>query len=165
MLETQAGELDLRGMEVDIDVVQHPVVQRPMVFELERAQRMGDALQGVADAVGVVVHRIDTPVRARTLMRDVTYPIQHGVAQIDVGAGHVDPGAQNVFAIGELTGPHAREQIEILIDRAIPVGAVRTGLGQGPSRQADLFGGGTVDERLARADQILGEFVEFLEVV
>jgi hypothetical protein len=33
----------------------------PMVLKLQSAKRVGDALEGVTYAVGVVVHRVDDP--------------------------------------------------------------------------------------------------------
>ena len=43
-------------------------------------------------------------------------PVQHRVAQVDVGRGHVDFGAQHPRPVGELAGAHALEEIEVLVD-------------------------------------------------
>ena len=42
-----------------------------MVLELERAQRVGDALDGVALPVGEVVERVDAPLVAGPVVRDL----------------------------------------------------------------------------------------------
>ena len=99
-----------------VDLVDAPVVQRPVVLELERAQRMRDALDRVAERVRVVVHRIDRPGVAGVLVRHLLDPVQRRVAQVDVAAGHVDLRAQGARAVGELAGAHAPEQVEVLVD-------------------------------------------------
>ena len=44
--------------------LEQPVVERAMVLELQRADRMRDVLQRIGDGVRVVVHRIDAPLVA-----------------------------------------------------------------------------------------------------
>jgi len=48
-----------------------PVVERPVILELERADRVRDALEGIRDAVCVVVERIDAPAIAGTVVARV----------------------------------------------------------------------------------------------
>src|SRR4051812_32138865 len=81
---------------------------------------MGDTLDGIRLAVSVVVARIDRPRVAGAGMRGVQDPVQHGVAQVDVAGSHVDPGAQHTRAVLKFTGLYAPEQVEILLDRALP---------------------------------------------
>ena len=45
-----------------------PVVERAMVLEFERADRMRDAFDRIALAVRPVVHRIDAPLVAGAMM-------------------------------------------------------------------------------------------------
>ena len=78
---------------------------------------------------------------------------------------HVDLGAQHAGAVRELAGAHAVEQIEVLLHRAVPVGAVLAGLGQGAAVGPDLVLALVVDVGLAGADQVLGPVVELLEIV
>ena len=40
------------------------------------------------------VHRVDTPLVTRVVVRGMTYAVDRGVAQVDIGAGHVNFGAQ-----------------------------------------------------------------------
>ena len=47
----------------------HPVVERSVVLEFQRTQRMGDALDRIRDAMGVVVERIHAPLVAGAVMR------------------------------------------------------------------------------------------------
>ena len=67
-------------------VVEEPVVERPVVLELERADRVGDALDGVRLAVGEIVARIDAPGVAGARMLGVQDAVEHRVAQVDVAA-------------------------------------------------------------------------------
>ena len=59
--QVQARELDLLGM-VYAKLAQEPVVQGAVVFELEAAERVRDALESVGEAVREVVHRVDAPI-------------------------------------------------------------------------------------------------------
>ena len=116
--QVQPGKLDLRRMEVHVHVVEHPVVELAVVLELERAQGVRDAFQGVGEAVGEVVHRVDAPRVAGAVVRGVPDAVEHRIAHDDVGGGHVDPRPQHVRSVRELPGPHAPEEIQVLGHRA-----------------------------------------------
>ena len=136
-----------------------------MVLELQRAERMGHALDGVGLAVGEVVGRVDAPgiTGARVLgMQDA---IEHRVAQVHVARGHVDLGAQHPRAVGKGAGAHLPEKLKALGRRAVAIGAALAGLGQRAPVCADLIGREVVDIGLALLDQVLGPCVELLEVV
>ncbi len=183
VVEVQARELDLLrrrhrhrqaaraqrrgqlGVAGQVELAQEPVVQRPMVLELQRAQRMGDALDRVGNAVRVVVHRVDAPGVAGHLVPDLADAVDRRVAQVDVAAGHVDLRAQGARAIGELAGAHAPQQFEALGHRALAPRRVAARLGQGAAVFAHLLGAEVADEGRALAHQLLGAQVEGLEVV
>ncbi len=165
VVQVQAGELDLLRVAGDGQVVQHPVVERPMVLELQRADGVGDPLQGVGDGVGVVVHRVDAPAVAGAVVALAADAVEDGVAHVHVGRGHVDLGAQHVGAVGELPGAHALEQVEAFLGRALAAGAVDAAFGQRAPVFAHLLGRQVADIRLAGADQVQGEFIELLEIV
>ena len=84
-----------------------PVVKRAMILELERADRMRDPLERVADAVRIVVQRIHAPLVAGPVMPRVPDPIDRRIAHVDVGARHVDLEPQHVCAVGKLPRAHA----------------------------------------------------------
>ena len=88
-------------------------------YEFERADRVGDLLDRVALAVGVVVHRVDAPFVARAVMLGVDDAVHDRVAEQHVGVCHVDLGAQDLFAVGEFALLHALEQVEVLLDGAV----------------------------------------------
>ena len=114
--EVQPGELVLPRPGGDRQVLDQPVVERPVRLELERADRVGDALDRVRLAVREVVRRVDAPRVAGPRMRGVEDPVQHRVAQVDVGRRHVDLRAKHARAVGELAGAHPREEVEVLVD-------------------------------------------------
>ena len=163
--EVESRELVLVGPRRHRQVVDEPVVERPVVLELERADRVGDALDRVGLAVGEVVGRIDAPRVARPRMLGVQDAVQHRVAQVDVGRGHVDPRPQHARAVGELAGAHAREEVEVLLGRPVAPRALAAGLGERAAVLADLVGRQVVDVGLAGLDEVDGPLVELLEVV
>ena len=165
VLERQARKLDLRRVVVDGDVVQHPVVERSVILELQRTQRVRDALQRIADAVREVVHRIDAPVVAGAVVAGMANPIQHRIPQVDVGRRHVDPGAQHARAFGELASLHGAQQAQILGHAAVAVRARRARFGQRAAGGADLFCRQGAHICLAAFDELFGEAVELVEVV
>ena len=137
-----------------------------MVLELEAAHAVGDALDGVLDGVGKVVHRVDAPLVALPVMLGVLDAVDGRVAQVHVGAGQVDLGAQGLFALLELPGTHPAEQVEILLRGTV---APRRGAG-GLARViaavlAHLVAGQVVYVGLAFEDELLGVFIALIEVV
>ena len=146
-------------------VVDQPVVQRPMILELQRAERVRDALDRVRLAVRVVVGGIDAPGVAGARMLGVQDAIQHRIAQVHVGRRHVDLRAQHARAVGELAGAHAAEQVEVLLHRAIAIGRVLPRFGQRAALRAHPIRRRVIHVGLAFADQVLGPFVELLEIV
>ena len=119
----------------------------------------------VGRRVREVVHRVDAPVVARPVVMRAPDAIENRIAHVDVRRRHVDLGAKHVCAILELAGAHPREQIEALLDRAAPVGAVGARLGQRPAKLPDLVEAQAVDVRIAVPDEVHGVLVELLEVV
>ncbi len=160
LLRQRARQLPAVGQFLD-----HPVVERAVVLELERADRVGDALQRVGDAVRVVVERVDAPLVAGAVMGFVPDPVDRRVAHVEVGARHVDLQAQHVRAVRKLARAHPAEQIEVLRDRALAVARRRPGLGQRAARRAHLVGRLAVDIGEPVLDEPLGERVELVVVV
>ena len=162
--EVQAVELDLLRM-IDAEGLDVPIVERAVIFEFQRADGVGDAFDGIALPVRVVVHRVDAPLVAGAVMLGVQDAVHDGVAQVEVGRRHVDFGAERARAIGELAGLHAREEVEILFDAAIAVGALLAGFGGRAAVLADLVGGQVADVGLAGFDQLHGPIVQLVEIV
>ena len=138
--DVEAVELELLGM-VDTEVFDVPIVEGAVVFKFQGANRVGNAFDGVAFAVGVVVHRVDAPLVAGTVMVGVEDTIHDGVAHVEIGRGHVDFGAEGAGSVGEFAGAHAFEEIEIVFDGAVSEGAGGSGFGGGAAGGANLLRG------------------------
>ena len=162
--EVEAVEFDLLRM-IDAEGFDVPIVERAVIFEFEGADGVGDALDGIALPVRVVVHGVDAPLVAGAVMLGVEDAVHDGVAHVEVGRRHVDFGAEGAAAIGELAGLHAGEEVEIFFDAAIAVGALLAGFGGGAAVLADLVGGEVADVGLAGFDELDGPIVELAEVV
>ena len=126
---------------------------------------MGHTLDGVAEPVGEVVHRVDAPVIAGPLVAVMPDSVDHRVPHVDIGRCHVDPGAQDPFAVAVFPGTHPLELGQVLLDAVVPVGAVAAGLRQGSPVFPDLVGGQAVHVRKALSDELEREFVQLLKVV
>ena len=136
-----------------------------MVLELQSAERVGNPLQRVRQRVRVVVHRVDAPRVARSMMRRAANPVQRRIAHVQVGRGHVDLRPQHVLAVFELAGLHAREQIEVLLHRAIAIRAVAARFRERASVCARLISRQFVDVCLALPNQLDGELIQLLEII
>ncbi|KAG1437673.1 hypothetical protein G6F57_020151 [Rhizopus arrhizus] len=64
---------------------QDPVVERPLVFEFQRADAVRDAFQRVFHRVRPAVHRVDAPLVARAVVGGVAHAVHDRVAKVDVG--------------------------------------------------------------------------------
>ena len=98
-------------------------------------------------------------------MGGVQDAVEHGIAQVDVAARHVDLRAQHPGAFGEFARLHAAQQVQILCRRAVAEGAVRPRLCQRAAAGAHLFRRLVVDIGEAPFDQVFRPFVEPVEMV
>ncbi len=172
VVQVEARELVLVVARLrDADRVQVPVVERAVDVELERADRVRDALDGVGLAVGPVVERVDRPrVAAAVVVRVAADAVHQRVAQLHVRVRHhavlrVDPGAEDERAVRVLAAAHLVEEAQVLLDGAVAERAWASGLRHGPAARADLVLGLLVDEREAVLDEADGPRVKLLEVV
>ena len=136
-----------------------------MVFELHRADRVGDALDGVRLPVREVVGRIDAPLVPGPVVRDLEDAVDDGVSHVQVAGAHVDLGAQNARALLEFADSHTLEQLQVLGDRSAAVRALFPDLRQSSSVASDLLLAQVADVGLARLDELDGVGVEGVEVV
>ena len=97
--EVEAVEFDLLRM-IDAEGFDVPIVERAVIFEFQGADGVGDAFDGIALPVRVVVHGIDAPLVAGAVMLGVEDAVHDGVAQVEVGRRHVDFGAQGAAPSG-----------------------------------------------------------------
>ena len=166
MGQLEACELGLvRPVARQGQLFEEPVVQRAMTVELEGAQRVGRALDGIALAVRPVVGGVDDPRVARAVMMATPDAVHDGVTQLHVLVLHVDLGAQHHRAVVELARSHASEQVEVLLDGAIAAGRLDARLAVAAALGADGLEILVVDVGLAVVDEEFGPFVQLLEVV
>src|SRR5262245_8785167 len=126
---------------------------------------MGDVLDRIRLAVREVVARVDLPGIAGTRMMRMQDAIERRVAQVDVAGGHVDLGAQDAGAVGELAGAHAAEEIEVFLHATIAERAILAGLGERAAVDAHLLGRLVVDISRPGTNQVLGPNEELLEII
>ena len=107
-------------------VMKQPIVKRTLIFELEGADAVRDVLERIFNGVRKGIHRVNAPGVTRVVMRGMAYAINRWVAHIDIGAGHVDFGAQNGRTIGQFTLAHVFEPLKVFADGPIPVRTVFT---------------------------------------
>ena len=166
VFEVQACELVLARLRLGhVQLVEDPVVELAIVLELERAHRVGDAFDGVRQAVREVVQGVDAPIVPGTVMVCAADSVQQRIAHQHVRRRHVDSCAQHVRSVLELTRAHAPQKVQALVGRPVPVRAGPPGLGDRAPERADLFLGRRVHVGLAVFDEALGITVELLEVV
>ena len=165
IFELQARELDLPGMTWRIQYIEKPVVEQPVILELQGAERVGDLFDGVRDAMGVIVHGVDTPLVSGLVVAGVADAVDDGIAHIQIGRCHVDLGAQHVAAVGKLAGAHAPEDVEILFHTTVAVGAFLARLFQGAAVLPNLFRAEAVHVGLAGLDQLNCVVVELVEII
>ena len=162
----QLGEFVLLGQRLgQLQAFQDPVVQRPVHHELDRANAVGDALEVVAQAVGVVVQGVDAPGAAGLMVLHVPDPVEEGVAQPEVRRGHVDLRPQGPRPVGKFPRLHPLEEVEVLRHRAPAEGAVGARPVGRPAVFLGLLGAQVADVGLALLDERKRELIERPEVV
>mmetsp|Transcript_5820 Transcript_5820/g.13955 ORF Transcript_5820/g.13955 Transcript_5820/m.13955 type:complete len:211 (+) Transcript_5820:1590-2222(+) len=169
VLEVEARELCLPRVAGDqvrvLQLVQHPVVERAVVLELEGAERVRDLFQGVRNAVREVVHRVDAPLVPGHDMLRLAHPVQGRVSHVEVGAGHVDLRTQTMLAFLVVAVLHLLEHLEVLLHRAVAVRRLLPRRRQRAPVLAHLLGAEALHIRLPLLDQVDGSVVEHIEVV
>ena len=100
------------------------------------------------------------------MMLGVLDAVDGRVTQVHVGAGQVDLGTQGLFALLELPGTHAAEQVQVLLRGAVAVRR-RTGrlAGIGTAVLAHLLTAQVVHIGLALFDELFGVLVTLVKVV
>ncbi len=92
-------------------------------------------------------------------------PVQHRIAQVHVGGGHVDFGPQHLDAVSKFTSPHPAELIQVFLHATTAEGRVLTCFGQGAAILFHLFRGQVINVCFALLNQVLGPLVELLKIL
>ena len=165
--EVETGELDLARARIRIKVkrVEQPVVERAVLLELERADRMRDALDGIGQRMREVVHRVDAPLIARAVMLGMCDAVDDRVAHDEIRRRHVDLRTQHLLAVGKLPRLHAREEVKVLLDAAVAVRALLARLRQRAAICLDLLSREVIDIGKPLLDQRDRKVVELVKVI
>ena len=165
VFQVQTRELVLTRMHRNGDVIQHPVVQTTVVLEFQRAQRVRNAFQRIADAVGEVVHRVDAPLVTGLVVFSELNAVQHRIAHHDERRRHIDFGTQTRFTFFEATGTHFFKQRQVLFHATIAERAVFTRLSQRTAVFTDFVSRQFVDVCQTFVNQFNRVGIQLIEIV
>ena len=138
-LYVQAREFYLPGSGNEAAVGLYPIVQGAVVFEFQRADGMGYALERVFQRVREVVHGIDAPLIARAVVRGAQYAVDDGVAHVDIGRSHIYLGAEHLFAVGVSALLHLGKQAQIFFHAPVSPRAIGSGRSERSARGSYLL--------------------------
>src|ERR1700722_12862296 len=83
--DVEASEFVLMWTRGNREVFDEPIVQRPMILEFQRADRVGNALDRVGLTVRVIVGWVDAPGIAGPRVFRVQDTVENRVTQVHVG--------------------------------------------------------------------------------
>ena len=146
---------------VDVESLQHPVVQFSSDLELKGAERVGDALETVTNGVGVVVEWIDAPAVAHVRMRVELYAVNDWVSESRVGVFVVDLRTQRIGSFFVKTKPHLFKQPQIFLHRSITI-LRRQSFSPLPPH---LLSGLRANKGISLLDELNGILMQYLEVI
>ena len=122
-------------------------------------------LDGIALAVGVVVHGVDAPFVARAMMMSMLDAVEDRITEHHVRMCHVYLRAEHLFTVGILAVAHFTEDTQVLLGSAVPPGALLAGSLHGAASCTDFLLGLVVDVCKSSLDQLFGPFIELVEIV
>jgi len=165
VVQVQAAEFVLTRVRRYRQVVEEPFVQRTVALELQGADGVSDAFDGVRLTVGEVVVGVDAPLVTGLVVVGMADAVHDRIAQVHVRRGHVDLGAQYAGTIRELTGAHAGEPVQVLFHRTVAERAVLARLGEAATVFLGLLRSQVVDVGLAGLDQLHRPVVQLVEIL
>ncbi len=136
-----------------------------MYYELQCADRVGDALEVVALAVGEVIHGVYFPCRAGAVVGCLDDAVHDGVAEVHVGRRHVDFRTEHTGSLIEFACVHAHEEVEVFFGRAVAVRAFLAGSLRSAFLTGDFLAGLVVDISFALLDEAYGQIEELGEII
>ena len=126
---------------------------------------MGDLFQRIRQALGKIVHGVNAPVVAGTVVAGAANPVNDRVTQVKVGRPHIDFRPEYQFAVGKFTGLHPVEQLQVLCHRPLAPGAIAPRLRQGTAVFPDLLGTQAVHVGLALLNQFNGKLEQPCKII
>ena len=102
--------------------------------------------------MGKIVHRINAPFVACTVVGCMENTINDRVTHVDIWACHVDFGTQDLFAIGIFPSLHFFKKAQVFFDAAVTVRAFLAWRIEGAAIFLDFFLRQIIDIGLAQLD-------------
>ena len=149
----------------DIQLLNKPIVEGTVNVKFERTNRVADALDGVALAMGVVIHWIDAPLVARAMVLGVEDAIEDGVAEEHIGVGHIYFGPQHLLAVGIFTLLHLLKEAKVFLHGTVAPRTLSAGLLNGTTSEANLLLRLVINIGFSLLNQSDSPLVELVEVV
>ena len=115
--------------------------------------------------MGEVIHRVDAPLVPCPVMGGKLNPVKERVPEHHVRMGHVNLGAEDLFALSVFPGLHLAEETKVLFHAAVAPGAVFARLIDRSSTKADFLLGLVVHIGESHGNKLLSPLVELVEIV
>ena len=150
---------------IDAQGLDKPIIERSVNIKFESAYRMGNIFDGVALAVGIVVHRINAPLISGPMVMGVLDTIKNRISEHHIWMSHIYLGTENFLTIRIFAITHFPEQFQILFRGAVPVRAVcsrslyRTTIG------THFLLGLVIHICLSLHYHLFGPFIELIEII
>ncbi len=122
VVDAETGKFYLTGSGGNGDIFDHPVVQGTMVFVFQRTQGMGNAFKRVLNRMSKIVHGVNAPFCALTVMLDISDAVDNGVAHIEIAGSKVYLCAESVASFGELAVFHALKKVQAFFNGTVTPG-------------------------------------------
>ena len=82
---------------------------------------MCDSFKSIFDRMCEVVHRIDAPLCACSVVRQVIDPVDNGVSHVEVTGCEIDLSTESHLSVFEFSGSHSLEKIKALFNWSVAV--------------------------------------------
>ena len=145
--------------------VNEVVVERTVGNKFQGTDGVGDSFKVVALSMSEVIHGVSLPFVARAVMTAVDDAINHRVAEVHIGVGHINLGAKHHAALGHLAAVHLLEQGQALFDGTVAIGTFCSGLSRCTFLGRHFFAGLFVDIGFTFLDEFYGKVPELFKVV
>ena len=110
IIQVATGEFNLPWPVLGrCQLIQKPIVKRPMNLKFQRTDRMSDSFEIVTLSMSKVVHRIDAPPITGSMMATVDNPVHDRVTHQHIGSSHIDLSPQHPATFRELSIFHPPE--------------------------------------------------------
>ena len=163
--QVQASKLNLLRTRRGNQALQKPVVERTVNLELQSADRVGDVFDRILQRMCEIIHRIDAPLIAASVMGRMPDTVNDRIAHVNVRRRHIDLGTQNFGTVFKFPGAHTGKQIKVFFNGTVAVGTLFSGSRQCAAVFAHLGIGKFADIRLAELDQLNGILIKLLEII